>query len=304
MSETDYYKLLGVGKTASGAEIKKAYRKLALKYHPDQTKGDKVAEEKFKKISEAYAVLSDKEKRQQYDTFGAAGFQQRYSQEDIFNGFDLNDIFREFGFGSGGFGQGKRGGGRFSFGSGSPFGGDPRAQARMKGNDLVYGMPLTIREIYSGIRKTVSLQHGSDTRDLTVKIPPGMIEGKKLRLAGKGEQGPYGGAAGDLFIRAKVVPDPVFRLQGNDVFIDQEIKISEALLGTQVSVPTLDDKELRLKIPAGTKHLVKMRLPGRGIPYMNSDRKGDLFVQIHVSMPKALSEDQKKAVEQLADVGL
>lgn len=304
MSETDYYKLLGVTKTASDAEIKKAYRKLAMKYHPDQTKGDKAAEDKFKKISEAYAVLSDKEKRQQYDTFGAAGFQQRYSQEDIFSGFDFSEILREFGFGSGGFGGGRQGGMRYSFGSGSPFGGDPHGHARMKGTDLVYELPLSIRDVYSGTSKTVSLRHGGGIQNLTVKIPPGMVTGKKLRLAGKGEGSPYGGPPGDLFIRAKVSADPVFRLQGNDVLIDRDITISEAILGTRVSIPTPDDKELSLKVPAGTKHLMKMRLPGHGIPYMNGDRKGDLFVQIHVIMPKTLSEDQKKAVEQLAAVGL
>ena len=120
MSE-DYYKILGVQKTASGEEIKKAYRKLAMKYHPDHTKGDKGAEEKFKKISEAYAVLSDKEKRKEYDTFGSEGFRQRFSQEDIFRGFDFGDIFREFGFGGGDFSHGGGGGRRFSFGTGSPF---------------------------------------------------------------------------------------------------------------------------------------------------------------------------------------
>jgi curved DNA-binding protein len=174
----------------------------------------------------------------------------------------------------------------------------------MKGTDLVYELPISIREAYSGTRKNISLQHRGGTQNLTVKIPPGMTTGKKLRLAGKGEPSPYGGPAGDLFIRAKVMTDPVFRLKGNDVIIHKEIKLSESLLGTRLSVPTLDDKALSLKVPPGTKHLMKMRISERGIPYMNSDRKGDLFVQIHVVVPKSLSVEQKKAVEQLSAVGL
>ena len=198
MPETDYYKILGVNKNASDEELKKAYRKLAMKYHPDHTKGDKNAEEKFKKISEAYAVLSDKEKRKQYDTFGSTGFQQRYSQEDIFRGFDFGDIFREFGFG----GAGPFGGGgmKFSFGSESPFGGSQRQQqAQTKGSDLVYELPLTLQEVATGTSKTVSFQHQGRSEKITVKIPKGMISGKKLRVAGKGESSPYGGARGDLY---------------------------------------------------------------------------------------------------------
>ncbi|MBW2516155.1 MAG: J domain-containing protein, partial [Deltaproteobacteria bacterium] len=135
----DYYQILGVKKDASKEDIKKAYRKLAMKYHPDHTKGDKTAEEKFKKISEAYAVLSDPKKRKEYDTFGAEGFQQRFSQEDIFRGFDFGDIFREFGFGGDFFSGRSRGGStRFNFGGGGPFGSQTGPQqARMKGVDLV-----------------------------------------------------------------------------------------------------------------------------------------------------------------------
>ncbi len=138
MSGNDYYNALGVDKSASGDEIKKAYRKLAMKYHPDHSKGDKAAEEKFKRISEAYAVLSDKEKRQQYDTFGSSDFHQRYSQEDIFKNFDFGNIFREFGFGGMNSSSGGRGGSRFSFGGGDPFGNMGRRQAQAKGGDRVY----------------------------------------------------------------------------------------------------------------------------------------------------------------------
>ena len=303
MPETDYYKILGVNKNASDEELKKAYRKLAMKYHPDHTKGDKNAEEKFKKISEAYAVLSDKEKRKQYDTFGSTGFQQRYSQEDIFRGFDFGDIFREFGFG----GAGPFGGGgmKFSFGSESPFGGFQRQQqAQTKGSDLVYELPLTLQEVATGTSKTVSFQHQGRSEQITVKIPKGMISGKKLRVAGKGEPSPYGGSRGDLYIQAKVLKDPVYEVKGHNLFIKKEIKLSEAILGSNISVPTLNSKELSLKIPPGTKHKTKMRLSGHGLPRMHGKGQGDLYVHIYVIMPKKLTKNQKKLIEQLAETGL
>jgi curved DNA-binding protein len=296
----DYYQLLGVGKGASQGEIKKAYRKLAMQYHPDHTKGDKAAEEKFKKISEAYAVLSDKEKRKEYDTFGAEGFRQRFSQEDIFRGFDFGDVFREFGFGGG------RGGGmRFNFGGGSPFGSQARQQqARMKGSDLVYELPLTLKEVANGASKTVSLQHQGYSEKVTVKIPKGLISGKKLRLAGKGSPSPLGGPPGDLFIRAKVLNDPLYRAQKYDLHMNQELKLSEAVLGTRISVPTLDDKQLSLKIPPGTKPGTKMRMSGHGLPHMKGNKKGDLYVKIQVKLPRQLTDEQKKLIEQLAETGL
>ena len=304
MSE-DYYKLLGVNKGASDAEIKKAYRKLAMKYHPDHTKGDKSAEEKFKKISEAYAVLSDKDKRKEYDTFGSEGFRQRFSQEDIFRGFDFGDIFKEFGFGGADF-SGTRGGGRrFNFGQGSPFnfaGG--QQQARVKGSDLVYELPLTLREVATGASKTVSFQHQGRSENLTVKIPPGLITGKQMRLAGKGNPSPYGGPSGDLYIKSKVLDDRMFSVQEYDLYLNQALKLSEAILGITISVPTIDDKQLSLKIPAGTKHGTKMRLSGHGLPHMKDGKKGDLYVRIQLKIPKNLTKEQKKLVEDLAATGL
>ena len=196
----DYYKLLGIGRNATEAEIKKAYRKLAMKYHPDHAKGDKGAEDKFKKISEAYAVLSDKEKRREYDTFGSEGFRQRFSQEDIFKGFNVNDILREFGFGGADLFGGRGGGTRFSYRPGSPFGSHPRQPQPEKGMDLVYELPLTLREAAFGTTKEVTIQNQGVPERVTVKIPKGMTSGKKLRLAGKGNPGPYGGPRGDLYI--------------------------------------------------------------------------------------------------------
>ena len=295
MTGTDYYEILGVKKTATGEAIKKAYRKLAMKYHPDHSGGDKNAEEKFKKISEAYAVLSDKEKRQQYDTYGSADFQQRFSQEDILRGFDLGDILKEFGFGGRGF----------SFGGGQGFGNfQKRRQAPVKGSDLVYDIPLTIKEVVDGTSKTVNLKHAGESNTLTVKIPKGMITGKKLRLSGKGEASPYGGPPGDLYIRAKMVADPVFTIEGHDLYINREIKITESITGTSIQVPTPDGKELNMKIPPGTKHKTKMRLSGHGLPQMKGDKRGDLYIIIETIIPKNLTEEQRELIAQLTLTGL
>ncbi|MEJ2099489.1 MAG: DnaJ C-terminal domain-containing protein [Desulfobacterales bacterium] len=301
----DYYQILGVKKDASKEEIKKAYRKLAMKYHPDHTKGDKAAEEKFKKISEAYAVLSDNDKRKEYDTFGAEGFRQRFSQEDIFRGFDFGDILREFGIGGNVF-SGRRGSGmRFQFGGESPFGSQTRyQQSRMKGSDLVYELPLTLKEVAAGTSKTISLQHEGQSEKITVQIPKGMITGKKLRLAGKGSASPLGGPPGDLYIQAKVIKDPVFSVEDYDLHMVYDLKLTEAILGTRISVPTLDDKKLSLKIPPGTRPGTKMRMSGRGLPHMKGSRKGDLFVKIQIKMPKSLTAEQKALIEKLAQKGL
>lgn len=295
MSESDYYKILGVKKEASDSEIKKAYRKLAMKYHPDHTKGDKEAEEKFKKISEAYAVLSDKEKRQQYDTYGSSDFHQRFSQEDIFRNFDFGDILREFGIGGSGM--------RFAFG-GSPFGAGGGQRKAAKGTDLVYEMSLTLHEVFKGTSKVITLQHQGHTENLTVKIPKGMISGKKIRLTGKGKPSPYGGPNGDLYIKSRLLEDPVFNADDYNINTFRTIKLSEAILGTTISVPNLEGKELNLRIPPGTRHKTKMRLSGHGLPQMKGDSRGDLYVHIQVDMPKQLSDEQKNLVLSLAETGL
>ncbi len=303
MAENDYYGLLGVDKNASSTDIKKAYRKLAMKYHPDRAKDDKQAEDKFKKISEAYAVLSDEEKRKQYDTYGSADFKQRFSQDDIFRNFDFGDIFREFGFGGKSYSTGDSGF-RFTFGGGSPFGGQRSRQAAPKGSDLVYEMPLSLREVVSGADKTVSFQYQGRSENISVKIPKGMTSGKKLRIAGKGEPSPYGGPAGDLYIKTMVMEDPQFTVDNHDLYVDRKIKLTDALLGTQIAVPTVDGKDMTLKIPPGTRHKTKMRLSGLGLPHMKGDGRGDLYVVVHIEMPRALTAKQKKIVSELAETGL
>ncbi|RLC30585.1 MAG: J domain-containing protein [Deltaproteobacteria bacterium] len=302
----DYYKILGVSRDASDEEIKKAYRKLAMKYHPDHCKGDKKeAEEKFKKISEAYAVLKDREKRKQYDTYGAQGFHQRYSQEDIFRGFDFSDILREFGFGGGSFFAGSGGRGvRFSFDGGSPFGGNACHRAGAKGEDVVYELPLTLQEVMTGTTKTISLRHGGKSERVNVRIPKGMVTGKKIRLAGKGEPGAFGGPNGDVYIQSRLVRDPVFDVDGYNLHIVRNIKLTDAIKGTKILIPGADGRELSLRIPPGTRHRCKLRLAGQGIPHMRGGGRGDLYVEIHVDMPSKLTPKQKELVDELARTGL
>ncbi|PIE70520.1 MAG: integrase [Deltaproteobacteria bacterium] len=296
MSETDYYKLLGVEKGASDGDIKKAYRKLAMKYHPDHAKGDAAAEEKFKKISEAYAVLSDPEKRQQYDTYGASGFNQRYSQEDIFRGVDLGSLFREFGLG-GDFG--------FNFGFGGPRGGRGRRfQQQMKGQDVTYELSLSLLEVMTGGQKTLSLRRGGAVETISVKIPKGMVGGKKIRLAGKGEPGPMGGPPGDLYIRSIILPHPVFWAEGKDLHMDHSVSLTQALLGSETQIQTLEGKTVKLKIAPGTSHQAKLRLTGYGLPDMQGGKPGELYVTLRVPLPKSLTPAQRALVEQLAETGL
>jgi len=310
MAEKDYYKILGVSRDASDADIKKAYRKLAMKYHPDRTKGDKTAENRFKEISEAYAVLSDPEKRKQYDNFGASGFQQRYTQEDIFSGVNFGDIFREFGFDNSSFANIFMGGGKRGRRTGFGFGADPFSaytstqQAPSRGSDLVYELPLTLNEVLSGTTKMVAHGQGAEQKKIKVQIPKGMVTGSKLRLAGKGQPGAYGGPAGDLYIQSKVMPDPIFSYEDHDVYVDREVKLTDLLLGTKIEVPTLDGKSLSLKVPAGTQPNTKMRLRGYGLPQMRKDQRGDLYVRIVAKIPKSLNKKQKSLVQDLAKAGL
>lgn len=310
----DYYKILNIDKTASAAEIKKAYRKLAIKYHPDKTKGDKASEDKFKKISEAYAVLSDPEKKQQYDTYGSADFQNRFSQEDIFRNFDLGDILKEFGFGGGrggGFGGGRQRGGFSGMGGGNPFFqnmgggcGGHQQQAPPRGKDLEYELPLTLEELVNGTTKTITISQGGQAKAVDVKIPKGMVEGKKIRLAGKGEQSPHGGAPGNLYIKARPILESGTTIEGNDVLVATQVSLSQALLGGAIEVTTPQGTAINLKLPAGTNPKAKMRIPKKGIPHMKGGGCGDLFIVINISLPKELTPEQKELIQQLKQTGL
>lgn len=315
----DYYQVLGVDKKASAEEIKKAYRKLAVKWHPDKNPTNKAAsEEKFKKISEAYAVLSDEKKREQYDQFGSADqFRQQYSQEDIFRDFDLDEILRSFGFG------GHRGGGRTTFRTGGrrgggyqehedPFsnifggGGGRQQYANMpqKGQDAEYNLSISLEESVLGAEKKISLQIENRIEDITVKIPAGISSGKKLRLPGKGLSGYDGGPTGDLYLNINVLPHPIFARDGNDLYIEKTIKFTQAVLGTAIDVPTLDGSTKRLKIAPGTQNNTKIRMKGFGVPGLKGATKGDQYVKINIDVPKKLTDKQAKIVEQLAEEGI
>ncbi|MCX5895720.1 MAG: DnaJ domain-containing protein [Proteobacteria bacterium] len=316
----DYYKILGVSRTATESEIKKVYRKLALQYHPDRNPGDKKSEEHFKKINEAYAVLSDKEKRAQYDRFGSAGFHQRYTQEDIFRGFDVGDLFKDMGYGSEdifsrifsngrrgpgsgpGFGGRTRGGGvnmEDLFGGGGF--GQQQADAP-QGRDLTMDLAIDFMEAVNGCEKKIAYIVDGKRNEITVKIPRGISSGQKLRLAGKGEHG-MSQAAGDLFVTIQVKDHPLFKREGNDVIIEQKIKLTEALLGTTIEVPTLNGTK-SVKVPAGVQSQTRLRLKGCGIPHFKGGGQGDAYVKIIFSIPKHLTPHQKKLIESLAEEGL
>ncbi|MFB3887600.1 MAG: DnaJ C-terminal domain-containing protein [Thermodesulfobacteriota bacterium] len=304
MANRDYYHILGVSKNASDEEIKRAYRKLAMKYHPDRNPNRKEAEERFKEINEAYAVLSDKEKRKQYDMFGAEGFRQRYTQEDIFRGFDMDEILSSL-FG----GRGKREfrfGGRGGFDFGDLFGQSPyrdMGRTPQKGEDILYELSISLEESATGGEKRVSYRKNGKTEEVSVRIPPGISSGKKLRLAGKGMVGKNGGPAGDLYFQINIREHPFFTREGDDLIVDQEISFSEAVTGTTIEVPTLEGKKM-LKIPPGTQSHTKMRLKGLGVPHFQGEGKGDQFVRVIVKVPKRLTEKGRKLIEELAKEGL
>lgn len=364
MAKRDYYEVLGISKGASADEIKKAYRKVAVKYHPDRNPDNKEAEEKFKEATEAYEVLADSQKRQAYDQFGFAGVDGMGGGpgggggfnssafngfEDIFGG-DFSSIFESF-FGGGG---GSRGGRR------------SRQSSRQRGNDLRYDMDVTFSEAVFGVEKNVSYEgrvrcdscRGTGAKDgsgrkacptcggsgqvrrssgffsvaspcpscqgegsvvenpcpscsgkgfnrqrkeVKVKVPPGMAPGKRIRISGQGDVGQNGGPNGDLYVVVHIQPHEYFERDGNDLYCVVPIALTQAALGTEITVKTLDDKKVRLKIPAGTQNGKILRLKGEGVPYLqNSDRRGDMYIKIRIDIPKRLSGKAKKMMEDLA----
>ncbi len=304
MATRDYYDILGVSKNASDEEIKRAYRKLAMKYHPDRNPNKKEAEERFKEINEAYAVLSDKEKRRQYDSFGAEGFRQRFTQEDIFRGFDLDEILSSL-FGARGRREFRTGGrGTFDFGdffSGGGF--QDLGRMPQKGEDIFYELPLSIEEVAAGGVKKVSYRRNGKVEEVSVKIPKGIPSGKKLRLAGKGMEGRNGGPPGDLYLEVVIRDHPTFVREGDDLIVEKEVSFPEAVLGTTVEVPTLEGKK-RVRVPPGTQSHTKMRLKGLGLPHFQGEGRGDELVKVIVRVPKKLTERGRKLIEELAREGV
>jgi molecular chaperone DnaJ len=365
-TKRDYYEVLGVSKTAGVDEIKKTYRTLALKFHPDRVPAEqkKEAEEKFKEISEAYAVLSDSEKRKMYDQYGHAGIDQRYAQEDIFRGADFSSIFGNMNGGGGGmfedlfsdlgfdiFGGASHGGGRS--------GGSGRGR---RGRDLEITVNITLEESAAGLEKTITVPryemcttcagsgakpgtkkatcqqcHGSGrvvvssgffqlaqtcpkcrgqgefiqtpcpechgearvrkTSNIKVKIPPGVDTGNNLRVRGEGEAGT--GGRGDLYVIIDISPHNVFERHENDILTQVSVSIAKAILGGDISVPTLGG-HVEMKIPAGTQSGKIFRLKEKGIPDVHGRGIGDELVKVIVDIPTKLTAEQRKLVEEFA----
>jgi DnaJ-class molecular chaperone len=287
----DYYEVLGVSKNASDDEIKKAYRKLAVKYHPDKNPGDKEAEAKFKEINEAHDVLSDKQKRARYDQFGHAGVGGAaggaYSGNPFAGGnFNFNGQTFNFDFG---------GGSAFDDILGSLFGfGASGARRPRRGADYQTSVTLTFEEAIFGTTKAVTV----DGKDLKVKIPAGIDDGMSIRLHGKGGPAPEGGTErGDLYVRIRVKPHKSLTREGAIILSEQKIDMVDAALGCEIDVETVDGI-VRMKVPAGTQSGTPFKLSGHGVPFRADGDRGPHIVTIIVETPKNLSRKQKELLEE------
>lgn len=283
----DYYKILGVNKGASEEEIKKAFRKLAHAHHPDKSGGD---EAKFKEVSEAYAVLSDKKKREQYDRFGSAG-------AGGFNGAGFDPS--QFGFDFSGFGAQGFDAGDLNDILSSIFGG----RRVRRGRDVAVDIELSFQDsIFGTERKVVINSKVVKQKEVSISVPPGIEEGQMIRLSGMGET-LEGGLPGDLYVKVHVRKHPYLRKEGYNLVMDLSVLLTEALLGSEKTIGTLDG-EVTLKVPAGTKHGTILRVKGKGVPFDRSGKRGDLYARISVQIPEKLSKEQKKLVEELKKQGI
>ncbi|MBL8634917.1 MAG: J domain-containing protein [Myxococcales bacterium] len=309
MAQLDHYKTLGVAEGASADEIKKVYRKLAKKYHPDATGGDKVKEAKFKEITEAYEVLSDEQKRKEYDELRRNPFAGGMPGGGFSGGFPGGF---PGGFGGGrGAGRVRTGGvdinledilGQGGFGDLFGSGAGRRSREPVRGSDIQTNLTLTLAEAALGAEKSFTLGPGtSDERKLTVRIPAGVDDGETIRLSGQGRPGPGGGPAGNLLIKVTVMPDPVMRRKGADLERDVHIAIDKAVLGGSIEVPVIDGSVKEIRLPPGTSSGQKLRLRGFGA----SDRKGgrgDLYVVVQIDVPKDISAEAKSLIERFAQL--
>ncbi len=329
MAGKDYYQILGVKRDASQKEIRQAYRRLARRHHPDVNPGDKAAEARFKEINEAHEVLSDAEKRKKYDRYGdkwqyadqieeaqrrAGGRGSPYGSGGTFD-FDLRDV-------------GGLGGDLGSIIEGL-FRGGRRGATRRRAPDTQYAVEVTLEEAFRGTARTIQLSgeepcltcggsgrvagavcHVCDgsggtlrARRLEVKIPPGVQTGSKVRVAGEGGVGTPGGPRGDLYLVVSVRLHPQFERRGDDLHTEVRISLTQAVLGDEVEVPTLDGRVM-LKIPALTQNGKVFRLAGKGVPHLQGNGRGDLYARVGVKLPEKLSEKERKLFEELRAAGV
>lgn len=285
MEYKDYYKILGVKKSDSQEDIKKAYRKLAIKYHPDKNKGDKKAEDKFKEISEAYDVIGNPEKRKQYDTLGMnwknmqggggfSGFDGNF--KDIFGG-GFSGIFDQF----------------FNMGGAGPQG---FSQAPQRGQDYEQDTSISLEEAFHGTEQVYSL----NGEKLKIKIKPGTTDGQKLRLRGKGGEGMRPDLNGDLIIKVHVYSHPNFERKGDDLYFDFKVDLYTAVLGGKAEIKTLSGNK-QITLPAGTTNGKTFRLKGLGMPnYKNNEEKGNLYAKVNIQVPTNLTSEEEKLFKKLA----
>ena len=353
MAKRDYYDVLGVNKSSTADQIKSAYRKLAVKHHPDKNKGDKAAEEKFKKASEAYHVLSNAERKQNYDNFGHAAFENGAGGRGGFENFDFSnhfsDIFEDF-FDDFGGGRGRR-----------------SRKSNFRGSDLRYDLSITLEEAYNGKKQDIKFStsekcgtcngsgskpghnagscsmcsgHGQvrsnqgfftvqqtcpqcsgtgeeitnpcnscsgqgkkqTSKRLSVKIPKGVGDGTKIRLAGKGEAGSRNAGNGDLYLFINIYSHDLFKRSDENLFFEYPISVADAALGTALEIPTIDSGKAKIKIPAGTQSGKQFRLKGKGMPYMRGGGTGDLYVQVNTEVPVSLNKEQKELLEKFRKI--
>ncbi len=319
MDFKDYYTTLGIAKTASEKEIKQAFRKLARKHHPDLNQGNKAAEAKFKELNEANEVLSDPAKRKKYDELGAnwrayenapppgpgspfgrgagagAGGFHTMSQEEMSDMFGGESPFSDFftTFFGGTDGQEPASGSR---------GGRTRARHR-KGQDVEHPFELDLEEALRGSVQRLQLRHDGHARSVEVRIPPGVTDGSRVRVAGEGGRGTGSGPSGDLYLRVQLKPHPVFEVKARDVYTKTRVPIVTAVLGGEVDVVTPEAKTLRLKVPAGTQSGQRFRLRGHGLPSVGKpDDRGDLYANVEVDIPKTLTDEQRALYESIRKI--
>jgi curved DNA-binding protein len=313
----DYYATLGVPRSASQEEIKRAFRKLARQYHPDVAKDKKIAEQKFKEINEANEVLSDPAKRKRYDELGAdwkngAGFpppprggrsagraaNDAPDSEFHFGGTGFSDFFEQF------FSRGSR------FGSGFPSNGDEYFSQRggpVRGHDIEGDILVTLDEVMDGSLRTLSIQRidprtgRATTHTVKVRIPPGVQERQTIRVPAKGEAGSDGGPAGDIYLHVRLAAHPDFQVHGTDLYYELDLAPWEGVLGTNVSVPTLKG-HVSVRIPPGTNNGQKLRVRGQGLPRGRNGERGDLYVVINVQLPKQVNDEERELWEKLGRV--